>query len=176
MIIHNLYWIICAHIPLSSSFPRSFCRSGFCEINLHFFHTNLCFKPLIVTLATPRVVPVIRTKVFIWRKVVWPACLPVVWGYPSAEVRQFSHPSCLTPPPPLLPRDNSETFIWMFLFFFNVATTQGKANSPRTWPGGSVVSGTRNHVNGPKSLLSIQLYSSTKLISENELEAKIRYT
>ena len=29
---------------------------------------------------------------------------------------------------------------------------------------------------GPKSLLSIQLYSSTKLTSEKELEPKIRHT
>ena len=71
MIIHNLYWIIiCADILHPLSFRRSFYPSMFCEINLHFFDTFFCFKPVIVTLATLRVVPGRRAKVFIWRKVV----------------------------------------------------------------------------------------------------------
>ena len=99
MIIHNPYWIIkCADVPLSLRFPRSFDHSGFCEVKFRFLDTNFCFKPQsrhFVTVATQRVVPVRRVKVFIWRKVVPPARVTL-----PAEVRQLVHPSCLAPTPP----------------------------------------------------------------------------
>ena len=106
MNIHNLFGIIkCTDVPLSLSFPWYFDHSVFCEVKFQFLDTNFCFKPLLfswysVTLATPRVVPVRRAKVFIWRKVDPPASVTL-----PAEVRQLVHLSCLSP------WDNLGTFI-----------------------------------------------------------------
>ena len=70
-----------------------------------------------VTLATPRVVPVRRTKV--WRKVVPPARVTL-----PAEVRQLVH-SIVSPPLGVIHINGC----------LNFTTTQVKVNSPRVTPG-----------------------------------------
>ena len=113
-----------------------------------------------MTLATPRVVPVRRVKVLVWRKVVSAARVTL-----PAEVTQLVHPGCLAPPRQLGVIHNNGCL--------NYTTIQGKVISPGVTRGEACLGYPRPYKWGLRSLWETALRYWRKDLKRKDLKEKM---